>query len=320
MLGRWMPWLDGDRHRRMRKAFGGMFTASRAERYRQLIAARAARLVEQAEPHGGMDLVRDFARPLPFAVIADVLGIPKADRARVGAAIGDLNRGLGRPTDHSALDAANAAAVLLTAYFSELLDQRATEPADDLMSALAVLRPEAGERADVLANCVYFVSAGHQTTAALLTLGAYLLCAHPQARAALLSDPARWPGAVEELLRLVSPVTVISVAARGPADLDGLHACAGQQVALFLTAANRDPDVFAEPDVLDIGRDPNPQLSFSAGAHYCLGAPLARLHGEEGLRTLFSMLPGLAAASPPDVTASVPVRQVEHFAVRWPRD
>jgi pimeloyl-[acyl-carrier protein] synthase len=319
LLARWMIRLDGDRHRRVRDAFGGLFTVRRVERYRAIIAARADALIDQASAAGSMDLVADFARPLPFAVITEVLGVPPGDRDWLAGAIATLNRGFARQrdTDRAPVRAANDAAGQMLSYFTGLLDERAVAPADDLMTALAARHADGQDRQDLAANCVFFINAGHQTTTTLLALGAHLLCAHPEALAALKQDPGRWPAAVEEMLRLITPTTFTAAAPRADADIHGVPCPAGQSRLLFLAAANRDPGTFPDPDRFDISRDPNPHLSFSAGTHFCLGAPLARLHGEVALTTLFTRLPGLAARTPPDITASVPIRQVDNFLVTW---
>jgi pimeloyl-[acyl-carrier protein] synthase len=321
LLRRWMIRLDGDRHRRVREAFGGLFTARRVGQYRAVIAERAATLIDQAAPAGRMDLVAGFARPLPFAVINDVLGVPPEDRDWLGELLAVLGRGFARQrdSDRTAVQAANDAAQQLLSYFAELLDQRAAAPADDLMSALAARHADAEDRQDLLANCAFFLLAGHQTTTTLLTLGTHLLCSNPEVLATVQEDPGRWPAAVEEMLRLITPTTFTGVTPRTDADIDGVACPAGKPRLLFLAAANRDPAVFPDPDRFDVSREPNPHLSFSAGGHFCLGAPLARMHGEVALSALFARLPGLAAVTPPDITASVPVRQIDHFPVTWPR-
>ena len=319
LLARWMMRLDGDRHRRVRDAFGGLFTARRVERFRAIIAERTAVLIDRAAAAGSMDLVADFARPLPFTVITEVLGVPPEDRDWLAGAVATLNRGFARQrdTDRTAVQAANDAAGQMLTYFTGLLDQRAAAPADDLMTRLAARHADGEDRQDLAANCIFFINAGHQTTTTLLTLGAYLLCTHPEALAAVQEDPGRWPVAVEEMLRLITPTTFTAATPRNDANIHGVPCAKGQPRLLFLAAANHDPGAFPDPDRFDISRDPNPHLSFSAGAHFCLGAPLARLHGEVALSTLFTRLPGLAARTPPDITASVPIRQVDHLMVSW---
>jgi pimeloyl-[acyl-carrier protein] synthase len=122
------------------------------------------------------------------------------------------------------------------------------------------------------------------------------------------------------MLRLITPTTFTGVTPRIDAEIHGVTCPAGQPHLLFLAAANRDSSTFPDPDRFDISRNPNLHLSFSAGAHFCLGAPLARMHGEVGLSTLLTRLPGLAVLIPPDITASVPTRQIDHFIVTWQQD
>jgi pimeloyl-[acyl-carrier protein] synthase len=136
----------------------------------------------------------------------------------------------------------------------------------------------------------------------------------------LQAEPGRWPAAVEEMLRLITPTTFTGVIPRTDSGIHGVACPAGQPRLLFLAAANRDPTAFPDPDRFDISRNPNPHLSFAAGAHFCLGAPLARMHGEVALSILFTRLPGLAVLTPPDITASVPTRQIDHFTVTWQQD
>jgi hypothetical protein len=171
LLARWMMRLDGDRHRRVRNAFGGLFTARRVERYRAIIAERAAALIDQTAPAGSMDLVADFVRPLPFTVITEVLGVPPDDRDWLAVAVATLNRGFARQrdTDRTAVQAANDAAGQMLSYFTGLLDQRTAAPADDLMTTLAARHADGGDRQDLAANCIFFINAGHQTTTTLLT-------------------------------------------------------------------------------------------------------------------------------------------------------
>ena len=154
---------------------------------------RAAALIDQAAPAASMDLVTDFARPLPFTVINDVLCVPPEDRDSLGAALATLNRGFARQrdSDRTPVQGANDATQQMLSYFTPLLDQRAAAPADYLMTALAARHADREDRQDLLANCIFFVLASHQTTTTLLTLGTHLLCTHPSAVAALQEDPQR---------------------------------------------------------------------------------------------------------------------------------
>src|SRR6266540_828551 len=183
-------------------------------------------------------------------------------------------------------------------------------PREDLLSLLAASRAEVA-REDLLANCIFFVLAGHATTTTLLAAGVLLLAEHRDQTDRLLADRAGWPPAIEELLRHICPITLTGAKAVADVEVDGYRFTAGQQRTLAYAAANRDPRVFTDPDRFDVTRAPNPHLAFAAGAHYCLGAPLARLHAEIALPALFTRLPGLRLAGPPQWRGSTPVRQIE---------
>ena len=155
------------------------------------------------------------------------------------------------------------------------------------------------------------------TTTTLLSAGVQLLTDHPAQLDELLARPEEWPAAVEELLRFISPTTLTGSTALVDAEVDGCRVPAGQQRVISFAGANRDSTVFENPDQLDVTRSPNPHLAFSAGAHYCLGAPLARMHAEIALPALFSKLPGLRLAGPPVWLGSVPVRQIAALPVQW---
>ena len=266
LLARWMMRLDGDRHRRLREAFGGLFNARRAERYQAIIAARAAALIGQAAAQGGMDVVADFARPLPFTVIADVVGVPAGDRDWLAGAIAALNCGFARQrdTNHIAVEAANDAARQMVSYFAALLDQRAAKPADDLMSLLAARHADGKDREDLLANCVFFHQRRAPDHCHTAHPGHPPAVRPPQRPGGFLEDSGLWPAAVEEMLRLICPVTFTGATARTDATVHGTSMAAGEQRLLFLAAANRDPAAFPDPDRFDLSRDPNPHLSFSA--------------------------------------------------------
>src|SRR5262249_27913647 len=135
--------------------------------------------------------------------------------------------------------------------------------------------------------------------------------------ARLRADPDLMPSVIEEALRMVSPLSVVVCRAREAADIQDYHLAQGEQRLIFPAGANRDPEAFEDPDSFDITRGPNPHVAFSAGSHFCLGAPLARLHGEIAIRTLFDRLPDLRAAAAPEWLASIPLRMPQGFQVTW---
>ncbi len=317
VLARFLPRLEPGRHRAIRARFAGLFTPRRTERYRDRINQRVAALIDVLQPAGSADLVAAFAHPLPFAVIADVLGVPADRHGWLSEAMAVLGRGFAGQRDHALVERANTAAADMLAYFSAALDERAAHPREDLLSLLAAAAQTEVAREDLLANCIFFVLAGHATTTTLLAAGVMLLAEHHDQRDRLLADPAGWPPAVDEMLRYVSPITLTGAKAVTDVEIDGYRFTAGQQRILAYGAANRDPRVFTDPDRFDVTRAPNPHLAFAAGAHYCLGAPLARLHAEIALPALFTRLPGLRLAGAPQWRGSTPVRQIEALPVRW---
>jgi cytochrome P450 len=313
MFSRWLISLDGERHQMMRRTFGGRFAPRTIDSYREPIKSTANALIDAVTARGRMDLVGNFARPLPLQIICRVLGVPAERVNWVDRQMITLAQGFAHQREVEFLQAASDAATELQAYFGELLDERRAAPADDLLTALSQQLPVDPEtRADTVANCVLFIIAGHATTSSLIAGGTLLLL---ESGETLSSDPI--PGAVEEMLRMITPTTIVITRAANDDEIHGCRVAADQHRFVFLAAANRDPDVFPDPDRFDITRTPNPHLSFSAGKHYCLGAPLARLHGEIAIGTLLTRLPRLRLDGEPEWRGSFPLRELERLPVAW---
>jgi pimeloyl-[acyl-carrier protein] synthase len=313
MFARWLISLDGERHQAMRRAFGGRFTPRPIDNYREPIEKTANALIDVVLERSRMDLVADFARPLPLQIICRVLGVPAERVSWVDARMITLGQGFAHQRDVEFLQAASDAATELQVFFGELLDARRAEPRDDLLTALARELPDDPEtRADTVANCVLFVIAGHATTTSLIAAGTLLLL-----ESGGVPTRDQIPAGVEEMLRVITPTTIVVTRAVEDDRIDGCSIHAGQHRFVFLAAANRDPDVFPDPDRFDITRSPNAHLSFSAGKHYCLGAPLARLHGEIAIGTLLARLPRLRLDGDPEWRGSFPLRELEHLPVAW---
>src|SRR6266508_5037770 len=317
LLPRFMARLPPGRHRAARARFSGLFTPRRVDRYRGRLAARVDELLDALPPAGPIDLVAAFARPLPFAVIADVLGVPAERHSWLSEAMETFGQAVAGQRDHANVERGNTAVADILDHFDRTLAERAAHPQEDVLTLLAAEPLDAEARADVVANCIFFVLAGHLTTTTLLSAGVQLLADHRGQLDRLLADPTGWPAAVEELLRYVSPATLTGTTAVADAEVDGCFVPAGQHRIVAFAGANRDPKVFADPDRFDVTRTPNPHLAFSAGAHYCLGAPLARMHAEIALPALFTRLPGLRLAGPPAWFGSVPVRQIAALPIEW---
>jgi pimeloyl-[acyl-carrier protein] synthase len=317
LLARFLPRLPQDRHRVIRGRFSGLFTPRRVERYRDVIEAKSADLIDLMQTRRSGDLVRDFAAPLPFTVIAQALGVPPERHAWLLECLGTLGRGFAGQRSRQPVELANAAAADMLAYFDELLHERAVSPADDLASLLASELSEHEVRQDLLANCIFFMLAGHLTTTTLLCGGTQLLWDHPDQAQSLRTNPGGWDTAIEEMLRFISPTTLTGVTATTDAAVDGYHVAVGEHLTVVYAAANRDPRIFHDPDRFVADRAINPHVAFSAGSSFCLGAPLARLHGQVAFPMLMERLPLLRPNGSPVWRGSVPVRQIEAMPSAW---
>jgi pimeloyl-[acyl-carrier protein] synthase len=317
LLARFLARLPPERHAAVRRRFAGLFSARRVDRYREAISARCTALLDAMRTRSEGDLVAEFAEPLPFGVIADVLGVPTERQDWLREAMTTLGRGFAGQRSRPPVEAANTATVEMLGFFADLLDRRAREPRDDLASLLAA-EPHDGEtRADLLATCIFFILAGHATTTSMLGAGTDLLLGHPQELQRLRENPAGWDAAIDEILRFVSPITLTGAKATEDVVINGHRVPAGAQRTIAYAAANRDPARFPRPYRFDPGRSPNPHLAFSAGATFCLGAPLARLHARVALPTLFDRLPDLRLTGPLAWRGSAPVRQLEAAPAAW---
>ncbi|BCJ77903.1 cytochrome P450 [Catellatospora sp. IY07-71] len=300
-LSRTMLWRNAPDHTRLRRLAGSAFTPRRVAALRADVTALAegliAPLAAAGEPADFMDAV---AYPLPVSVICALLGVPDADRDWFRPRAHDLTLALevfaGDPDE---LARADAASDELGEYFVELLARRQREPGDDMISDLlaAGAAGEAGG-AELVAHLVLLLIAGFETTTNLLGNGLAVLLDQPEHAARLRARPELVDAYVEEMLRYDPPVQVTSRYAAQDAELAGVAVPAGTELLVVLAAAGRDPRRFAEPHRFLPERAGVPSLSFGAGPHYCLGAPLARLEAQLAFPLLLDRLPGLRAAGP----------------------
>jgi cytochrome P450 len=289
---------DPPDHTRQRRLVQKAFTPRRAALRPQAEQIAARLLDELAAPPGDVtDLLDAYARPLPIAVLCELLGIPAADRGWVGATVAAYDERV----QHDRLERE------LAAYFDELIAVRRAEPGDDLVSALVVARDDAdadgladGLTADELIGTVFLlVMAGFDTTVNLIASGTLALLTHPGETARLRQDPLLLPAAVEELLRFTSPVNHANDRFTTEDVLVGdVVIPAGEWVLPAISSANRDPAQFPDPDRLDLGRDTSGQVAFGHGIHHCLGAPLARMEAEVALGALLDRFPRISLAVP----------------------
>jgi cytochrome P450 len=289
--------VDEPDHRRLRNLVQKAFTPRRVEALAGRVQGLADGFLDAARPRGRMDLVGDYALPLPLSVICELLGIPGGDRPRFRRW---ARRILRRQTTLNTLLAAPAVWSMLR-YLRALFRERSARPADDLVTALVQAREgdDSLSEDELLAMVFILLIAGHETTVNLIASGTLALLENPAQLELLRREPARAATAVEELLRYTSPVeTATERYAREDITVAGVKIPRGEMVLAALASANRDAAHFERPDALDISRAPNRHLAFGHGIHFCLGAPLARLEGQIALLTLLRRMPALRLAVP----------------------
>ncbi len=289
--------LDPPDHTRLRGLVSKAFTPRNVEAMRPRIHELADELLAGHRPGGRLQLVRDFAAPLPVIVIAEMLGVPSADRDRFHRWSDEAVRTLGGATIEDQRRSWLAMQAMGD-YFEEKIEERRAEPRDDLLSHL-VAAEDGGERLsndELFATLVLLLVAGNETTTKLIANATLALLRHPEQLEILRKEPARVAAAVEELLRYDSPVQLTSRMVTEDRLYRGCTMRRGEQVVLLLGAGNRDPERFANPDRLDVEREDVRHLSFSHGLHFCLGAQLARLEGALALEALVTRFTGLALA------------------------
>ncbi|OIJ26306.1 cytochrome P450 [Nocardioides luteus] len=285
-----MIMTDPPRHSQLRALVSKGFTARRIASMEPVVTAIATELVQGFVQAGACDLVAELAGPLPAMVIADLLGVPREDRAQFRQWSSLLVQA--DPVRDQA-SAGLAAAASLYDYFKGFIAQRHKEPRNDLISALVEAKVD-GQRLteeELLGFCLLLLVAGHETTTNLLANSAVILAQHPAARERLARHPELLPGAVEELLRFDSPVQGLSRALTRDVTIHGTTMPAGDTVLLLFGSANRDERIFWAADRFDIDREPEHHLAFGRGIHFCLGAALARLETRVALEVLLRTCP-----------------------------
>jgi len=287
--------VEPPEHTRYRKTVSSVFTSRAVSALQDRVEGTAAALLEGlADESGVVDIVDRYCAQLPVAIISEILGVPDDDRAKVlefgELAAPSLDFGLSWRQYQSVQHGLEGFNAWLVAHLEKLRNN----PGDDLMSQL-IAASEGGVRLDqseLLAVAGLVLAAGFETTVNLLGNGIRMLLNSPDQLAVLSADPSLWPNAVEEILRLDSPVQLTARVARTDTVVAGTAIRRGEMVVIYLAAANRDPKVFTDPHRFDVTR-PNAgrHLAFSGGRHFCLGAALARIEGETGLRRFFTHFP-----------------------------
>lgn len=320
--------LDPPDHTRLRGLVSKAFTQQVVLQMQGRIQAVADELLDDVHVKGEMDLIEDFAFPLPIIVIAELLGIPPRDRRRFR----NWSNAFVTPSanlERSAKKMAKAGKVMedFTQYMRRIFAERRMEPRDDLISLLLQAEEDGDQlrEEELFSMVILLIVAGHETAVNLIGNGVLALLQHPEQLVQLREQPILLSTAIEEMIRYDGPVerATMRFAAEAIPVADGLTIQRGDAVSLILAAADRDPAQFPRPDSFDIARDPNRHLGFGQGIHYCLGAPLARLEGQIAINILLQRYSHLHLAVPIDQLRwrTIPIlRGLHHMPVRFAQD
>jgi cytochrome P450 len=318
----WMLQQDPPDHARLRGLVVKAFTARRVEDMRPRIQQIVDTALDRIAARGHMDLIADFAFPLPVTVICDMLGVPPEDHAILFASARTGGRLLDPvPLSRAEIDEANARTVEVEAYFRDLFERRRRAPGDDLTSQLVQAEQEGSKLSneELTANIILLFGAGHETTVNLIGNGLLALYRNPDQLRLLRSDPSLIANAIEEFLRFDSSVQLTGRTALKAVTVGGVDVAKGNTVLCLLGAANRDPAVYSDPDRLDITRQNIRPMSFGGGIHFCLGAQLARIEAEIAIATLLRRFPNLTLDDPehPDWRPTFVLRGLNKLPASW---
>ncbi|MFQ5697041.1 MAG: cytochrome P450 [Myxococcota bacterium] len=283
---------DGPEHTRLRSLVNQAFTPRIVRRLEPRMVEIAEELVDRALETGIVDWVEALTYPLPMMVIAEMIGVPLADRELFrswsDALIENLGAGLLSPPSPEAVERDRVIVSEMSDYFTTLAAERRATPRDDLLTGLVRAELEGSRLSfpELLQMLILLLVAGNETTTTLIGNATLELLAHPEALAKLRVDPGLLPTAIDEVLRFASPIQADARCVTGPVELHGVRLEADSFVLQWLGSANRDASVFEEPDAFEVARQPNPHLAFGFGPHFCLGSNLARLEARVAIRTL----------------------------------
>jgi cytochrome P450 len=311
--------VDAPDHTRYRKLVSRAFTAKAVAALRSRTEDIADELLTGLAAKREVDLMDDYANMLPATVIAEMLGAPVAMSRQFLAWGAEAARSLDAGLSFGDFRRSERGLRALQRWMEGHFAQLRAHPGDNILSTLVHAHAAEGKltQDELSATAMLLLAAGFETTVNLIGNGTALLVEHPDQRERLRAETTLWPNAVDEMLRFDSPVQRTGRMAQRDTEVAGVPVGAGQPVMTLLGGANRDPDVFAEPQRFDVGR-PNAgdHVAFSSGIHYCLGAGLARMEGEVGLRALFERFPDLALAGTPHRRATRVLRGYETMPVR----
>ena len=309
---------DRPAHTTMREAVHEYFTPTAMESWRPFVRAAVAELLDEVAPRGRMDVLQALAAPLPVRIITHMMGVPSEDRDHLRALADKLlyiNRG-----ESYRMKPLMEGIRAMMEYVEPKVGQRAEMPENDFISVLAAAEKNGVfTRHQVLVNTALLLFAGHETTMNLICNGTLALLRHPDQWARLTADPAGTVRvATEEILRYDPPVKSTQRIAAADVERHGKQIKKGDRIRWIMAAANRDPRVFERPDRFDLSRSPNPHVSFGSGIHYCLGATLARVEGQEVFRALAERFPDLRLDTDRlEYQPSIQFRSLKSLPVAW---
>jgi cytochrome P450 len=293
-------------HTRLRRLISAAFARGHVERLRPWVNELAGRLVDRmVEMSGGsepVDLLAEMAEQLPVDVIAELLGVPEADRPLLRPWSNAIVKMYEYGRTAAVEEAAERAADQFVTYLRGLVAERRKNLGDDLVSHLVTVRDSEGDKLtedELVTTCILLLNAGHEATVNVSGNGTLALLCHPDQLRRLREDRALLPTAIEELMRFDSPLQLFERTATEDVEIGGVTVPRGQKIAALLGAANHDPAVFADPETLDVGRTDNPHISFGAGVHFCIGAPLARVELQASFGALLDRTSSLELGGEP---------------------
>ncbi len=309
--------LDPPDHTRQRSLVSRAFTPRRVEGLRSRVAELVDQRLDDLADAGTADAMTVLAEPVPVSVISEMLGVPESDWPEIRDLVSDLVLSLEPSARVEELKKSEAAAAELWQYFTALVAVRRGEPQDDLLSGLIQARDQEDmlSEGEILAVASLLFAAGAETTTNLIGNGLNALFNHPDQLARLWADPDRVTSMVDEVLRYDSPVQIDGRTCMETAEFGGVRFEPGDRVLTLLGAANRDPDHFEDPERFDVGRQGEPVMSFASGIHYCLGANLARMEGQEVFAGLIRRFDKIEPAGERTYRRRLVLRGLEHCPV-----
>lgn len=319
MFSLWLIFMDPPEHTRLRKLLNKGFSPAAIEGLRPQVEAIVDRMLKPLQHGSEVDLMREFANPMPVSIILEMLGIPQdlnETFVEWSRAIAVFRGSPDRTVEHAR--AAQDALIALTDFFRKTVAERRRNKGNDLISLLIDIEEE-GEvltEEELYAQCIALLFAGHETTRNLIGNGIYTLLKHPQEAAELRENPEMIRTAVEEILRFESPVQLTARVLKEEIEVCGQRIPKGWTILCMLGAANRDPKQFKEPNQLNLKRLNNQHLAFSAGPHFCIGSQLARLEGQIAILNLVQRFPKMKLTGPrPEWASTFGLRGLKTLSV-----